>query len=91
MLERMQADLVGLVGEVSDLDEEILELRRKVSVVPFPFEQEDMDDSDGSTPRVVTRKKPKARASKGKKVKILTDELDEDLEACARVSRMEIC
>ena len=30
MLERMQADLVGLVGEVSDLDEEILELRRKV-------------------------------------------------------------
>ena len=34
MLERMQADLVGLVGEVSDLDEEILELRRKVSVVP---------------------------------------------------------
>ena len=64
MLERMQADLVGLVGEVSDLDEEILELRRKVSVVP---ETEDMDDSDGSTPRVVMRKKPKARASKGEK------------------------
>ena len=70
VLERMQADLVGLVGEVSDLDEEILELRRKVSVVPEP---EDMDDSDGSTPRVVMRKKPKARASKGNKVNILTD------------------
>ena len=49
VLERVQADLVGLVGEVSDLDEEILELRRKVSEVPEP---EDMDDSDGSTPRV---------------------------------------
>ena len=36
VLERMQADLVGLVGEASDLDEEILELRRKVSVVPEP-------------------------------------------------------
>ena len=33
MLERLQADLVGLVGEALDLDEEILELRRKVSVV----------------------------------------------------------
>ena len=51
MLERMQADLVGLVGEASDLDEEILELRRKVSVVP---ELEDTDASDGSTPRAVT-------------------------------------
>ena len=40
MLERVQADLVGLVGEASDLEEEILELRRKVSVVPKP---EDMD------------------------------------------------
>ena len=70
MLERTQADLVGLVGEVSDLDEEILELRRKVSVVPEP---EDMDDSDGSTPRVVMRKKPKARACKWKTVKIVTD------------------
>ena len=70
VLERLQADLVSLVGEVSDLDEEILELRRKVSVVP---EKENMDDSDGSTPRVVLRKKPKARASKGKKVKILID------------------
>ena len=70
VLERMQADLVGLVGEVSDLDEGILELRRKVPVVPEP---EDMDASDWSTPRVVMRKKPKARASKGKKVKILTD------------------
>ena len=29
VLERMQADLVGLVGEASDLDEEILEFRRK--------------------------------------------------------------
>ena len=64
MLERMQADLVGLVGEASDLDEEILELRRKVSVVPEP---EDMDASDGSTPRAVMRKKSEARAPKGKK------------------------
>ena len=47
-VERMQADLVGLVGEASDLDEEILELRRKVSVVPEP---EDMDASDWSTPQ----------------------------------------
>ena len=70
VLERMQADLVGLVGEVSDLDEEILELRRKVSVVPEP---EDMDASDGSTPRPAMRKRSKARAPKGKKVKILTD------------------
>ena len=31
-LERMQRDLVDLVGEVADLDEEILELRRKVSI-----------------------------------------------------------
>ena len=46
MLERVQADLVGLVGEASDHDEEILELWRKVSVVPEP---EDMDASDGST------------------------------------------
>ena len=46
MLERMHADLLGLVGEVSDLDEEVLELRRKFSVVPEP---EDMDASDGST------------------------------------------
>ena len=64
MLERMQADLVGLVREASDLDEEILELRRKVSVVPEP---EDMDASDGSTPRPVTRKKSKARAPREKK------------------------
>ena len=64
VLERMQADLVGLVGEVSDLDEEILELRRKVSVVPEP---EDMDAGDGSTPRDILRKKSKARASKGEK------------------------
>ena len=70
VLERMQADLVGLVGEASDLDEEILELRRKVSVVPEP---EDMDGSDGSTPRAVMRKKSKVRAPKEKKVKILTD------------------
>ena len=46
VLERMQADLVGLVGEASDLDEEILELRRKVSVVPEPE-----DASDGSPPQ----------------------------------------
>ena len=39
-------------------------------MVPEP---EGMDDSDGSTARAVTRKKPKARVSKGKKVKILTD------------------
>ena len=64
MLERMEADLVGLVGEASDLDEEILELRRKVSVV---LELEDMDASDGSSPRAVMRKKSKARAPKGKK------------------------
>ena len=70
VLERVQADLVGLVGEASDLDEEILELRRKVSVVPEP---EDMDASDGSTPRPAMRKRSKARASKGKRVKILTD------------------
>ena len=70
VLERMQADLVGLVGVASDLDEEILELRRKVSVVP---ELEDMDASDGSTPRPAMRKRSKARAPKGKKVKILTD------------------
>ena len=48
VLERMHADLLGLVGEVSDLDEEVLELRRKVSVVPEP---EDIDASDGSTPQ----------------------------------------
>ena len=70
VLERMQADLVGLVGEASDRDEYILELRRKVSVVPEP---EDMDASDGSTPRPVLRKRSKARAPKGKKVKISTD------------------
>ena len=70
VLERMQADLVGLVGEASDLDEEILELRRKVSVVPEP---EDMDASGGSTPGAVMRKRSTARAPKGKKVKILTD------------------
>ena len=64
VLERMQADLVGLVGEASDLDEEILELRRKVSVVPEP---EDMDASDGSTPRPVMRERSKARAPKEKK------------------------
>ena len=50
VLERMQADLVGLVGEASDLNEEILDLRR-----------------------AVVRKKSKARAPKGKKVKMLTD------------------
>ena len=70
LLERMQADLVGLVGVASDLDEEILELRRKVSVVPEP---EDMDASDGSTPRPAMRNRSEARAPKGKKVKILTD------------------
>ena len=64
VLERMQSDLVGLVGEASDLDEEILELRRKVSVV---LEPEDVDASDVSTPRAVMRKKSKARAPKGKK------------------------
>ena len=32
-----------------------------------------MDDSDGSTPRAVMRKRSKARAPKGKKVKIVTD------------------
>ena len=69
-LERMQADLVGLVGEASDLDEEILELWRIVSVVPEP---EDMDASDGSTSRPVSRKRSKARATRGKKVKILSD------------------
>ena len=70
VLERTQADLVGLVGEASDLDEGILELRRKVSVVPEP---EDMDASDGSTSRPVARKRSKARATPGKKVKIFTD------------------
>ena len=70
MLERTQADVVGLVGEASDLDEEILELRRKVSVVPEPV---DMDASDGSNPRPVMRKRSKARATRGKKVKILSD------------------
>ena len=69
VLERMQADLVGRVEEASDLDEEILELRRKVFVVPEP---EDMDASDGSTPRPVTRKRSKARATRGKKVKIVS-------------------
>ena len=82
MLERMQADLVGLVGEASDLDEEILELRRKVSVVPEPV---DMDASDGSTPRPAMRKKVKSAGSEGKKkVKIFFRKFDEDLEACAR-------
>ena len=57
VLERMQADLVGLVGEVSDLDEEILELRRTVSVV---LEPEDMDASDGSNPRPAMRKRSRA-------------------------------
>ena len=70
VLERMQADLVGLVGEASDLDEETLELRRKVSVVP---ELEDMDASGRSTPRRVTRKRSKARAMRGQKVNILSD------------------
>ena len=70
VLGRMQADLVRVVGEASDLDEEILQLRRKVSVVPEP---EDMDASDGSTPRPVTRIRSKARATRGKKVKILSD------------------
>ena len=60
VLERVQADLVALVGEASDLDEAILELRRKVSVVPEP---EDMDASDGSTPRPVTRKRSEARVT----------------------------
>ena len=66
MLERMQADLVGLVGEVSDLDEEILELRRKVSVVP---EQEDRDDSDvmGLLLELLRAKSPKRGLLKGKK------------------------
>ena len=53
----MQADLVGLVGEVSDLDEEILELRRTVSVV---LEPENMDASDGANPRPAMRKRSKA-------------------------------
>ena len=70
VLERIQADLVGLVGEASDLDEELLELRRKVSVVPEP---EDMDASDGSTLRAVMRKKSKAPVSKEKKVKFFKD------------------
>ena len=39
-------------------------------MVPEP---EDMDASDGSTPRPAMRKRSKARAPKGKKVKILTD------------------
>ena len=66
VLERMQADRVGLVGEESDLDEEILELRRKVSVV---LELEDMDASDGSTPppRPVARKRSKARPREEKR------------------------
>ena len=81
VLERMQADLVGLVGEASDLDEEILELRRKVSVVPEP---EDMDASDGSTPRPVMRERSKARAPKEKKSQDLFGQFNEDLEACAR-------
>ena len=54
VLERMQKDLVELVGEATDLDEEILELRRKVSVV---LEAEDVDASDGSTlPTCYTQK-----------------------------------
>ena len=48
--------MVQLVGEASDLDEDILELRRKVSVVP---EAEEMNASDGSTPRAIARRKPK--------------------------------
>ena len=40
--ERMQQERVKLVGEASDVDEQILELRRKVSVVP---ESEEMDAS----------------------------------------------
>ena len=76
VLERMQADLVGLVGEALDLDEEILELRRKASVVPEP---EDLDASDGSTPSAppppppVTRKRSEAWTTLGRKVKILTE------------------
>ena len=79
VLERMQA---LLVGEASDLDEEILlELRRKVSVVP---ELEDMDASDGSTPRPVTRKRSQARATRVKKVKILSDSSTKILVTCKR-------
>ena len=66
MLERMQADLVGLVREVSDLDEEILELRRKVSLVPVP-ELEDMDDSDGSTLELLCARSLKRGLLRGKK------------------------
>ena len=88
VLERMQADLVGVVGEASDLDEEILELRRKVSVV---LEPEDMDASDGSTPRAVMRKKSKARAPpKGEKVKILTDSSTKILKLAQGLSHRDL-
>ena len=84
MLERMQADLVGLVGEASDLDEEILELWRKVSVVP---ELEDMDASDGSTSRPVTRKRSQARATRVKKVKILSDSSTKILKLALKLAK----
>ena len=58
----MQKDLVELVGEAADPDEEILELRRKASIVPEP---EAMDASGGLTPRVLPRKKSKARVARG--------------------------
>ena len=64
LLERMQADLVGLVGEASDLDEEILELRRKVSVVPEP---EDMDASVGQPPELLCVKGLKRELRRGTK------------------------
>ena len=49
----------------SDLDEEILELRRKVSVVP---EAEEMDAGGGSTPRaIIARRKPKNASFERKK------------------------
>ena len=63
-LERMQEELVVLVGRASDLDEEILELRRKVSIVPEP---EEMEESSGSTPRALPRKRAKARILRTKK------------------------
>ena len=69
-LERMQEELVDLVGQASDLDEEILELRRKVSIVPEP---EEMEESSGSTPRALPRKRAKTKILRTKKVKILAD------------------
>ena len=69
MLDHVQAGLVGLVGEVSDLDEEILE-----------SELEDMDASDGSTTRLVTRKRSKSAGHARGKVKIFTDSSTKNLK-----------